>query len=684
VTGRWRLIDRERGAVVVADLELASGFWSRLRGLQFRSALPASSGLLLIPCGSIHTFCMRFAIDVIWLDARGVVLGVRAGVRPWRIALAPRGTQAVLEVPAGSASIDVGTHLAVATEKDEDTPPSLAFLTPPSPDTPPVGAPTSAGLPACSPAVVAAVLILGLGFLLAAVPPLWHSDVWAHLKFGEWIVTHGALPEQEPFCPFAEPRAAGMHSCWLTQSLWYLAYHLGELLAGGDALRQTAGGVEMLRLGHGLTTALRFAVLLLAFRRRTGALGPACAFLAVVLAASLNHVAVLRPQVAGELFFACLLLAVSRPVLSNRALLLVPLCLVTWANMHGSFLIGLALLGSCLAGRLLEAIRPAGTWAPRQALHDPKLRRLALALVLSVVAIAVLNPQGIGVYETTVRMASHPNLQTMREWGPLTFSREWGWHWHYLALWLLVAALVLLCRRWPTPTQWVLLAGFGVMPLIHQRMMVWWIMAAPWTMATHWPILRDRLRWTSPARPNGTNTAVAAMVGCLVIVLAPPARWLLSGQPAPLQESLFAATPWRIAAQIKGEPGQQPALARALAELYADGRFTGRIFASELPGDYLLWALAPERPVLVYTHVHLFSADWWQQCRAVKAGNAGWDRFLDAFRVNLVVVEAETYSRLCRGLAADPHWLVVLNETGSRDKADHRGRLFVALRRNPL
>ena len=126
----WRLMDRENGNVVVADLELAVGYWSRLRGLQFRAKFPEGKGLLLAPGDSIHTFWVFFAIDVIWLDAQGRVLEVRSRVRPWRLALAPRGAHAVLEIPAGSASVRPGAVLALAGENGARALAALAFLAP--------------------------------------------------------------------------------------------------------------------------------------------------------------------------------------------------------------------------------------------------------------------------------------------------------------------------------------------------------------------------------------------------------------------------------------------------------------------------------------------------------------------------------------------------------------------------
>lgn len=76
----------------------ADGFWERLSGLALRRA-PAHA--LLIPgCRSVHTWGMRFALDLVWLDATGAVIRVDRAVGPWRVRSC-RGASAVLEVPAG-------------------------------------------------------------------------------------------------------------------------------------------------------------------------------------------------------------------------------------------------------------------------------------------------------------------------------------------------------------------------------------------------------------------------------------------------------------------------------------------------------------------------------------------------------------------------------------------------------
>jgi uncharacterized membrane protein (UPF0127 family) len=87
---------------------------TRMRGLLGRTELPRGEGILLRPCGSIHTFFMRFPIDAVFVDRDGKVVGVERELRPWRTAR-HRGAKAVLELAAGAAAgIDAGASLVTA------------------------------------------------------------------------------------------------------------------------------------------------------------------------------------------------------------------------------------------------------------------------------------------------------------------------------------------------------------------------------------------------------------------------------------------------------------------------------------------------------------------------------------------------------------------------------------------
>jgi hypothetical protein len=318
-----------------------------------------------------------------------------------------------------------------------------------------------------------------------------------------------------------------------------------------------------------------------------------------------------------------------------------------------------------------------------------QVRRLTAVLLLSAVAVAVLNPHGPYLYLHTLALARHPNIATLEEWQPLDFTMGPGGHWGYLASVVLLAVSQVLSPRPFTPTQVLLIVTFGVAPLLQQRMMIWWLTLLPWLVLPLWAAAAERLprSWKGVRSvPSFRKTVVAALLVVLVVPLSPPVRWLISGRPRPLEQSLSPGTPWRLAAEVAAfsEQGEGlPVLREELRRRYPGGRYAGSVFASETQGDYLVWALPGEFPVLTYTHAHLFPPEHWQACRTVEDAGPGWWDVLDRYRVNLVVVEPDLHPDLARRLREDPRWLVVLDEAGERARPDPRTRLLIALRKQP-
>jgi uncharacterized protein len=102
-----RAVNATRGTVLCANVEEAQGTLGRGRGLMGRAALGADAGMLigagLVPMIWIHTFFMRFAIDLVFLDRSGRIVCLMPNVRPWRVTPPVFGARCVLELESGAA-----------------------------------------------------------------------------------------------------------------------------------------------------------------------------------------------------------------------------------------------------------------------------------------------------------------------------------------------------------------------------------------------------------------------------------------------------------------------------------------------------------------------------------------------------------------------------------------------------
>jgi len=114
------------GQVVCERCLVADSPWPRMRGLLGRRGLESGEGVLLKPAGSVHTFFMRFPIDVVFLSREGDVLKVARALPAWRLAGARRA-KAALELGADEAErrgISVGTRLDLTVLAGSDSGPA--------------------------------------------------------------------------------------------------------------------------------------------------------------------------------------------------------------------------------------------------------------------------------------------------------------------------------------------------------------------------------------------------------------------------------------------------------------------------------------------------------------------------------------------------------------------------------
>jgi uncharacterized membrane protein (UPF0127 family) len=104
-----------RDTVLAQAADLADTSAKRRTGLLKHERLNPGEGLWIVPCESVHTFFMKFPIDLVYLDKRKKVRKVRNAVPPWRLS-ACLVAHSVLELPAGTleqTGTKVGDELTV-------------------------------------------------------------------------------------------------------------------------------------------------------------------------------------------------------------------------------------------------------------------------------------------------------------------------------------------------------------------------------------------------------------------------------------------------------------------------------------------------------------------------------------------------------------------------------------------
>ncbi|MGE0377324.1 MAG: hypothetical protein AB7Q45_18085, partial [Planctomycetaceae bacterium] len=297
--------------------------------------------------------------------------------------------------------------------------------------------------------------IIGALYLVLSYQPLWHTDLWGHLAYGRWIWEHGSLPETEPLMPLSRG-VPYVDTAWMTQ-------------VAGYGLFQRFG-VPSMQMFYAATIAGSFILLLAGVLRRTrGAI--AAGFVAIITfaVADYQQLLIVRPQLAGLVCFVALFTILTAYRWRPAFWFVIPLLFALWANLHGSFIVGLGLLATCCLGRAIDVYRHLPR--VRAITADPIVRRLFVLTELAAVAV-LANPYGLGLYAEVFAVAGHPNLQDLIEWEPLTLRMSQGKAFAGCGL-----ALIFAYRFSPRRVragEVLLLVGLGGAALWSSRMILWW------------------------------------------------------------------------------------------------------------------------------------------------------------------------------------------------------------------
>jgi hypothetical protein len=346
--------------------------------------------------------------------------------------------------------------------------------------------------------------------------------------------------------------------------------------------------------------------------------------------------------------------------------LAVVILFAAWANLHGSFLVGLALLGATVCGRAGNMLRRTGSL--RIVYRDRAARRGVAFLVIAMAAV-LLNPYGWRIYTAAWQLAANPNLADLVEWKPLGL-------WMSQARAALAVSLGLLAVYSLTPrrisvAEPLLLVGFGAAALTVSRMIVWWGPIAAYYAALHAAAIAKRRRLGMHLVQKLRLSRVYALCTTRMLPTSFPVFVIAC---AVFLTPIFTHDFLGRALEFYRDRNFSVQTPVEAAEYLVENPPRGQIFNTLEWGDYLLWAGPARLQVFAASHVHLIPRPAWQDYVRIITLDDGWQKILERYRINTAIVDDDRHAALADALREDAAWAVVYE--------DAQGLIFV--RRQPL
>lgn len=448
------------------------------------------------------------------------------------------------------------------------------------------------------------VVAVFIGLFAMAARNVLDPDVWWHLKTGEWIVQHYAVPHSDPFSYTRAGQPWTAHE-WLFELALYGLFRLT--------------GYAGLILAFAAIISLAFAPLYL--RCQTDSLTAGAMTVWGALATTV--VWGVRPQI-----LSLLLLSVWLPILERsekKASLLVwtlPLT-VLWVNLHAGFILGPVFLALFIAGELIEMrFTPASATIPR-------LRWLTWTLLANL-ALVPLNPNGASIFRYPWETLRSSAMQShITEWASPNFHGI-----DYRAFFFLVlAAFVALAfsQRRVRPRDLLLLLVGTAAALSSVRMIPLFVLVAVPLVA------RSVSDWFARDKTSATHPSIqSALVNAGILLL------------------LIAFTAIHTSRVIQDQPQAEAAVFPTAAVTYLRQHPpSGPIFNYYSWGGYLIFKLYPHVPVFIDGRADVYGEGLTQFVNTYYL-QKHWKQAISEWKVTTVIVPPEC--PLASALREMPEW----------------------------
>lgn len=334
--------------------------------------------------------------------------------------------------------------------------------------------------------ILFAILVLGMPMLFGTAPKIFNDgDTSWHLAAGQWILEHRQIPRVDPF------------SFTMAGQPWVAHEWLSEILLAGV---HAAGGFA----GIAALVTLAMTMLHLIIYRRAGPpLPPAVTFFTFIgLVLVLGPYTVARPHVLVwplmALWTSLLLDASDRKQAPPWWL---PVLMILWVNLHGSFLLGLIIYGVIALPALLSRNASTGGW---------------ILIGLASAAAGLVNPSGLESFLFPLTVSKMETLHLIQEWRPSTPQST---PFFFLVV-LVVIGVTLWRRKEVAPERMLLLLLLLVMAMLHTRHQTWFAISAALILPPGFAgRTQDYSQWSGTPNPSWTRFAATLLPAGIALML---------------------------------------------------------------------------------------------------------------------------------------------------------------------
>ena len=470
-------------------------------------------------------------------------------------------------------------------------------------------------------------VIVGI-FTFVNTHPIRPQDFWWHMAIGRQVLQTGAIPKVDVYS--------------LTQSGQpYLSYQMFWLAEIGMYLVYRIGGAILVVLSQTAIITMAYSLLLWLGWRLTNNLRAAAFGTLFAAALGFDNWNV-RPQTITYLLGVLILVGIYefRRTKKKAWILLFPLAMLIWANSHGSFPIGLVLLGFWLVDEVITAIR--------EGYSQPFFQRFeqvippTLALVLSSLA-CLLNPRGLGLLSYLSNMAKNQVVQLYAtEWAPSTLNTLGGF---IFLVGLLVLGIVLsISPKRPGLFQLLCFLVLGLLGLKYTRGIIWFGIGMAPVMTDHLAAIFEKVGIKrSTAEPTPVMRRVNLLFASLLLLLA------------------FFSLPWfkRYLPLSKQKIGilSNETPVEATKFLLANN-LPGNIFHDMAFGSYLIWAAQPQYPVFVDSRLELYPIQIWNDYIMISTGNCQWEELIQKYGFRTLMLSRQNQASLMQKIEDSGKWIL--------------------------